>query len=353
MKIAIVTDIHIGARGDSQIFADFQEKFFLEVFFPYLDEHGINTVFDLGDTFDRRKYINYVSLQRGKHFLFDQLAQRDIDFHALIGNHDTYYTNTNGVNSMKLLLKEYPNFHLYEENAVELQLGSTKFLMLPWINKQNSETNFDIIKNSNADVVMGHLEVQGMEMMKGQVCSHGVDKGVFSHFENVYSGHFHHPSRYGNIEYLGAPYEMTWSDYKGSRGFHVFDTETREMIKIENPFRMFFKIDYDDEDMTVDDVVNYNTSDLKNTYIKVIVKNRTNAYIYDMFMNRLNDEGAADIKAIDDALNLESAGVDDILDETKDTKEILHSYIDSLDTNIDKGKIKNTIDALYQEALSL
>ena len=91
MKIAIVTDIHIGVRGDSKVFHEVQRKFFQEVFFPYIDEHGITTVFDLGDTFDRRKYINYASLQKGKEFLFDELAKRDIDFHALIGNHDTYY----------------------------------------------------------------------------------------------------------------------------------------------------------------------------------------------------------------------------------------------------------------------
>ena len=352
MKIAIVTDIHIGGRGDSSVFADFQEKFFLECFFPYIDEHGIDTVFDLGDTFDRRKYINYVSLSRGKHMLFDQLAQRNIDFHALIGNHDTYYTNVNEINSMKLLLQEYPNFNLYEDEAKEIGLGGTKFLMLPWINKGNSERNFEIIKNSDANVVMGHLEVIGMEMMKGILNSHGVNKDTFGHFENVYSGHFHHPSRYGNIEYLGAPYEMTWSDYQGSRGFHVFDTETREMIKIENPFRLFHKLEYDDEGMTIDDVAQLNTDVLNNTYVKVIVKNRTNAYIYDLFMNRLNDV-AVDVKAIDDALNLESAGVDDILDETKDTKEILHNYIDSLETTVSIKDIKDVIDELYQEALSI
>jgi len=353
MKIAIVTDIHIGARGDSRIFADFQRKFFLEVFFPYLDEHGITTVFDLGDTFDRRKYVNYLSLKRGREFLFDELAKRNIDFHALIGNHDTYYTNTNDVNSMKLLLSEYPSFNLYEDKAQHLQLGSTKFLMLPWISKENSEYNFDVIANSDADVVMAHLEMKGFEMMKGSVCSHGLDVGLFKGFENVYSGHFHHPSRYQNLEYLGAPYEMTWSDYGGSRGFHVFDTETREMVKVENPNRMFHKIDYDDEDMTIEDIAGLDTSMLKDTYIKVIIKNRTNAYLYDLFMSKLNDEGAADVKAVDDALNLEHVGVDEVLDETKDTKEILHNYIDSLETTIDKGKIKGTVDDLYLEALSL
>jgi len=68
MKIAIVTDMHIGVRGDSKVFADHQEKFFKECFFPYLDKHNIKTVFDLGDTFDRRKFINFVSLKRGKDF---------------------------------------------------------------------------------------------------------------------------------------------------------------------------------------------------------------------------------------------------------------------------------------------
>jgi DNA repair exonuclease SbcCD nuclease subunit len=353
MKIAIVTDIHIGARGDSRVFHEVQRKFFQEVFFPYIDEHGITTVFDLGDTFDRRKYINYVSLQRGKEFLFDELAKRNIDFHALIGNHDTYYSNMNDVNSMDLLLKEYPSFKLYQDKAEHLTLGSTKFLMLPWISKENAEYNMKMVQESDANIIMGHLEVKGFEMMKGSLCTHGLDMSVFKNFESVYSGHFHHPSRYGNVEYLGAPYEMTWSDYNGARGFHVFDTETREMKKILNPYRVFFKVDYDDESWTIDDVASFDVDRYKDTFVKVIVKNRTNAYLYDMFMNRLSECGAVDVKAIDDNLNLESAGVDEILDETKDTTEILHNYIDSLDTSVEKSKIKRVVDELYSEALSL
>jgi DNA repair exonuclease SbcCD nuclease subunit len=353
MKIAIVTDIHIGARGDSRVFHEVQRKFFQEVFFPYLDENGITTVFDLGDTFDRRKYINYVSLQRGKEFLFDELAKRKIDFHALIGNHDTYYSNVNDVNSMNLLLQEYPTFKLYQDLGEHLTLGSTKFLMLPWISKENAEKNLQIVAESDANILMGHLEVKGFEMMKGALCTHGLDINVFKSFESAFSGHFHHPSRYGNVEYLGSPYEMTWSDYGGSRGFHVFDTETREIVKIENPNRVFFKIDYDDEEWTVEDVANFDVDRYKDTFVKVIVKNRINAYLYDLFMSRLSECGAVDVKAIDDNLNLETAGVDEILDETKDTTEILHNYIDSLDTTIERHKIKTLVDELYNEALSL
>ena len=353
MKIAIVTDIHIGARGDSRVFHEVQRKFFQEVFFKYIDEHDIKVVFDLGDTFDRRKYINYVSLQKGKEFLFDELAKRNLEFHALIGNHDTYYSNMNDVNSMDLLLQEYPNFKLYQDKGEHLILGSTKFLMLPWISKENANENLKIVADSDANILMGHLEVKGFEMMKGALCTHGLEMDVFKQFESAYSGHFHHPSRYGNVEYLGAPYEMNWSDYGGSRGFHVFDTETREMLKIENPNRVFFKIDYDDQNWSIDDVANMDVDKYKDTFIKVIVKNRTNAYLYDLFMSRLSESGAVDVKAIDDNLNLESAGVDEILDETKDTTEILHNYIDSLETNIEKIKIKRIVNDLYNEALSL
>lgn len=350
MKIAIITDMHIGVRGDSKVFLDHQEKFFKEVFFPYIDEHNIKTILDLGDTFDRRKYVNYVTLDRGKKFFFDEIQKRNIEYHAIVGNHSVYYTNTNEINSMNLLLQEYTNFNIYRDEPVELTFGSTNVIMVPWITKTNSDLALEAIRNSRAHICMGHFAIQGFEMMKGAINDHGLERNVFDHYEQVYSGHFHHPSQYGNIIYLGAPYEMTWSDYDGKRGFRILDTETRELEWILNPFQIYHKIDYDDTDMTIDDIAHLNTDHIKNTYIKVIVKNRTNPYIYDLFINRLTDAGAADVKAIEDSLNLESEGVEEILDETKDTKEILHTYIESLDTKVDKSMIKNVIDDLYIEA---
>ena len=353
MKIAFINDNHFGCRGDSKIFLDHQEKFFAEVFFPYLDDNKITTVMDLGDTFDRRKYINYVTLKRAKEFFFSQLASRNIEYHAVVGNHSVYFTNTNEVNSMSLLLQEYDNFHIYDREPVELTFGSTKFMMVPWITKDNREECHAAISSSDANILLGHFEIEGFEMMKGMLCDHGLKKDIFSGFEAVYSGHFHHPSEYSNIKYLGAQYEMTWTDYNGRRGFHVFDTETRDIEFIKNPNRIFHKIEYDDENMTIEDIANINTDVLKNTYVKVIVKNRTNGYLYDTFLNKIADSGAADVKSIDDTLNLESSGVDEILDETQETKDILHAYIDSIETTVEKKKIKKVIDELYVEAMNL
>tara|TARA_B110000977_G_scaffold63836_1_gene86799 strand:+ start:3418 stop:4482 length:1065 start_codon:yes stop_codon:yes gene_type:complete len=350
MKIAIITDMHLGVRGDAKVFLDHQEKFFLEVFFPYIDEHNIKTILDLGDTFDRRKYVNYVTLDRAKKFFFDQIAKRNIEYHAIVGNHSVYYTNTNEINSMNLLLQEYSNFNIYKDKPVELTFGSTNVIMVPWLTKNNMESSLETVKNSKADICMGHFAIQGFEMLKGAINDHGLTKDIFKHFESVYSGHFHHPSVYNNITYLGAPYEMTWSDYGGKRGFRILDTETRDLAWVLNPFQIYHKIEYDDQDMTIDDIANLDLTNIADAYIKVIVKNRNNSYIYDLFLNKLSDAGAADVKSIEDSLNLEEAGVDEILDETKDTKEILHSYIESIDTKVDKVAITTLIDELYIEA---
>jgi len=130
MKVAIITDQHFGARNDSIAFLDFYQKFYDNTFFPVIDASGIDTVLILGDTFDRRKYVNFYSLQRAKQMFFDRLEERGIRVHMLAGNHDTYYKNTNDVNSPDLLLTEYGNIDVIDspENIV---IDGTKICMMP------------------------------------------------------------------------------------------------------------------------------------------------------------------------------------------------------------------------------
>jgi DNA repair exonuclease SbcCD nuclease subunit len=307
----------------------------------------------LGDVFDRRKYINFTTLKECKEFFFQNLREQKITMHAIVGNHDTTYTTTNSVNSLSLLLAEYENIHVYETEPVELKFDSTNILMCPWLIKDTNEHSMKIMKESSAHILCGHFGLKGFEMMRGIISDHGIDHKDFGHFEMVLSGHYHHPSAYGNIHYLGAQYEMNWSDYQGKRGFYLLDTETRELTFINNPYKMHHKIDYDDADLTLDEVANIDTSVLVDCYVKVLVKNRTNPYLYDMFLDRLNECGAADVKTVEDSLNLGSVTVDEMLEETKDTKDILHSYIDNVDTKLDKTKIKLVIDELYAEAINL
>ena len=345
--------VTFGVRSDSKTFLEHQAKFFGEMFFPYLEQNNIDTIIHLGDIFDRRKYINFYTLKRSKEFFFDELKKRNIEMHAILGNHDTFFTTTNEVNSVALLLTEYDNIHIYEDEVIHLDFGSTKFALCPWLTKENTEKNLSLLKNSSAQILCGHFDMKGFEMMKGIVSDHGLDYKTFDHFEAVYSGHYHHQSQYGNVKYLGAQYEMNWSDYGCKKGFHIIDTETRELTFVENDNRIYHKINYDDVDLAIDDIASLDTSALKDCYVKIVVKNRTNPYLYDLFLNRLNECGAADIKTVEDNLNLSESGVEEMLEEAKDTKDILHSYIDAVETTIDKTKIKKVVDQLYLEALNL
>jgi DNA repair exonuclease SbcCD nuclease subunit len=353
MKIALLNDTHLGIKSDSRIFLEHQRVFFHEVFFPYCRSNEITTIIHLGDVFDRRKFINFYTLDFAKRMLFDVLQAENMIMHTILGNHDTTFTTTNDINSVSLLLREYKNIHIYEKEPVELNFDDVKFLLVPWITRDNETICIEKMKTSNASICCGHFEIKGFELMRGISNEHGFDHSFFSSFEEVYSGHFHHPSQYGNIRYLGAQYEMTWSDYNERRGFHVFDTKTKQLTLIENPNKIFHKLEYDDLDLTLDEIANLDLSALKNCYVKVLVRNRTNTYLYDLFLNRLNDSGAADVKTVEDHLHLDRLSTDELLDETKSTKDILHMYIDNVDTKLDRSRIKAVIDSLYTEAMSL
>ena len=110
MKIALITDTHFGGKNDNLSFSTFQRRFYEGTFFPILDREGVSTVLHLGDTFDRRKYTNFLSLKLAKEMFFDPIRDRGLDLHVLLGNHDCYYKTTNEVNSMSLTCSEY-NFH--------------------------------------------------------------------------------------------------------------------------------------------------------------------------------------------------------------------------------------------------
>lgn len=354
MKVAIITDTHIGTRSDSKIFLDHQQIFFQTQFFPYLDEHGIDTVLHLGDVFDRRKYINFYTFKQAKDFFFDPLKEKNIKMHVILGNHDEFFVNTSEVNSVSLLLDAYDNINIYETEPVELTLGSLRILMCPWLTKTNTEAALKIIKNSTANILCGHFDIKGFELLRGVVSDHGFDAKTFAHFESVWSGHYHHQSQHGNIKYLGTPYEMTWADYDTRKGFHVLDTETRELTFIENPDSIFHKLTYDDLDLTMDELANLDVSKLANCYVKVLVKTRTNPYLYDIFLGKLNDAGAADIKTIEETSSgLSDIGLEELTEDIKDTKDILHTYIDQLETRLNKTKLKRVVDGLYHEAMKL
>jgi DNA repair exonuclease SbcCD nuclease subunit len=293
MKIALITDTHFGARSDSIPFDNFFRKFYDNVFFPTLEQKNIDCVIHLGDVFDRRKYINFNTLKSSREYFFDRLANYDV--YMLAGNHDTYFKNTNDVNSPDLLLKDY-EFNVIDRPTT-IYVGGQTILMMPWICTDNYAECMDAIKSSTARTLFGHLELAGFVMHKGQQNEEGMDPKTFDKFDLVCSGHFHHRSRSKNIVYLGNPYELTWNDFEDPRGFHIFDTETLELEFIENPFKMFEKILYDDTKVQYDGIETESYAD-KN--VKLVVVNKTDFGAYDRFVDRLYKRNLLELKIIED-----------------------------------------------------
>lgn len=354
MKVAIITDQHFGARNDSPNFLDFYQKFYDNVFFPKLDELGIDTVLILGDTFDRRKYVNFYTLKKTKEIFFDKLFDKKIRVEMLAGNHDTYFKNTNDVNSVDLLLREYNNVNVIDSPRT-ISVDGVPILMMPWICPENYQESMDNIKETNAEICMGHFEIEGFAMYRGMESHEGLPINTFDKFDLVFSGHYHHKSSSGSIHYLGNPYELTWSDYNDQRGFHIFDLSTRELEFVKNPYSIFYKITYDDKVESITEISSKDLSLYKDTYVKVVVVNKSNPYLFDLFMSNLYKVNPIDVSIIDDNLeHMNSELTEDIVSEAEDTLTILNKYVDSVKPDdIDSGKLKNILKELYVEALNL
>ena len=340
MKVAILTDTHYGARKGSKHLHDYFEKFYSDIFFPSLEEHKIDTVVHMGDIFDSRKSIDLQSLEWSKRVVFDPLKKYKV--YAITGNHDCYYKNTNDVNSPELLLKDYSNIKLYSKVS-EIKLGKLKVLMLPWINSENYDESLKHIKKTTSKVVMGHLELNGFRATRGHMMETGMDVNIFDKFEKVFSGHFHTRSEDGKIFYLGNPYEMFWNDVNDPRGFTIFDTETLTHTPIDNPYKLFYNIYYEDTNYKL-----FNATEYENKIVKVIVRKKTKVKDFDKFIDKLYSVGVQDLKIIENFDIQENENFD--IDEEENTLSILNRYIDESEFNYDKNVIKGIFEDLYRQA---
>ena len=345
-KIALVTDTHFGARSDSIPFDNFFRRFYDETFFPEIDKRGIKTILHLGDCFDRRKYINFNTLSSCRNYFFDEIKKRNIELHMIVGNHDTFFKNTNDVNSPRLLLKDYEFNVIDTPSKLEFDDGS-KIFMMPWICTDNYNQSMEAIKTTDAQVLFGHFEIAGFQMYKGHENDEGFDPKIFEKFDLVCSGHFHHRSSNGNINYLGNPYELTWADFEDPRGFHIFDTSERSLEFIQNPFTIFSKVYYDDEKV---DPSTVDISQYANQHIKLIVVNKKDYYKFDQFIERLYKVNPLELKIIEDLSEFEADAMGDQEVDLEDTVTLLSQYVDSLETEADKDRIKTLMKTLYVEA---
>ena len=343
MKICLLTDTHWGCRNDNQYFYDFQKKFLDNIFFPYLKKEGIEQIVHLGDLVDNRRHINIQTAKRLREDFIEPLENNNIEMDIIVGNHDVYYKNTNVVNALdELGLDTYENIHVFRHHPHEASYG----LLVPWISSYNREESLNMIKNSKSKYCFGHFELKGFEIGKGRISNVGLDitNGIFNNFTNVFSGHYHTRSRNSNICYIGSCFPFTWADYGDYRGFAVLDTETEKIKFIKNPYNIFSRIEYDE-----DNLIAFDRSIIENTYCRVKVIKKESQSNFNDFISKIQDIGVIDLIIDDFPVKID---ISETAGETDNTIDFFRRAIDDIEFE-NKNSVKELTEKIYQEALEV
>lgn len=350
MLVAILNDTHCGIRNSSDIFIDYQERFYEEVFFPYLNENGIKNVLHLGDYYEHRRFINFKALNSNRKVFLERLRKDGITMDIIPGNHDVYYKNTNKLNSLKELLGHYMNEVNIIMDPSVIEYGDLRVGLVPWITQDNEVECNEFLKNCKADVIGGHFELNGFDMLRGVPCTHGMSTENLERFELVLSGHYHCKSSQGNIHYLGSQMEFFWNDAHDDKFFHVLDTETRELTAVHNPLTLFEKIYYDDSDKVYE---YFDVSKLDSKFVKVVVLKKTDVFSFERFLDRIQQREIYGLQIQENFSEFLGENVDDEGIEVEDTTSLLGSYVDNVETVLDKERIKTQVLELMTEAQTM
>jgi DNA repair exonuclease SbcCD nuclease subunit len=343
LKVAFITDQHFGVRANSDIFMENYRCFYRDVFFPTLKKMGIKRIVGMGDFWENRVGVTWKTLKLAREIFFDPMAEAGIEYVAIYGNHDVTFRNTNDVNGMDFLGDLYENVKIIKDYAV-MNLDGVKFGLIGWINKENLAESMEWLNTVDADFIAGHFEINDFEMTKGHVATHGFERDTFKRFDHVYSGHFHVRGTIGNITYLSNPSQTSWGDHGLEKGFHVFDSKTRKMEPVNNPFDMYKEIEWGAHDAKPEDFAG------KYGRINIRSFEDFSRAELDLFVNAAQ-EHAIQMQVVE--YMVEQDGVVVEADEVPGIWGIIDGYIEEAvgaKDGIDTGTLKKQFRELYTDA---
>lgn len=316
MKIGMIGDGHIGARGGNPHVRQFIANYFRNYLFPKFKELGISHYIQSGDITDKRSSISAFDMD----YLLSDFIPLHIEYgmtaDILTGNHDIALRDSNRISWANIISRLSEGFIESYQSPKDITIGNepgqdVKICMLPWINTENYEETLKHIEASDATIAIGHLELSGFPMYRNSICDESpFELPNLNKFEKVISGHFHTASTAGNVQYLGTPYHLTWQDFPDLRGFYVYDTITKQLEFYPNPEELtLFKVfEYSWEACEADSALRVKVKEpsylesefgLKGSIVKVIVKDRGNAKHYADFCNALRRCDLVDYNVID------------------------------------------------------
>jgi hypothetical protein len=126
---------------------------------------------------------------------------------------------------------------------------------------------------------------------------------------------------------------------------------------IPNPYTMFARLVYDDLDKPKSWITELATkiaapdSPYYDAYVKVVVKNKTQAFWFDVVMDTLAKVNALDVMIVDDIQSSDRDGVE-MPSTDIDTLTLMQEYVDGLSISCDKYELQSYLNRLYHEAVT-
>jgi DNA repair exonuclease SbcCD nuclease subunit len=332
-RIFLLSDLHFGVRANSIEWLENQESFFRKFYIPYLKanvQKG-DILFILGDWFDNRQLLDIYVMNISIDIIIDLADILPVYF--LTGNHDVYKKYDTDVNSI-VAFRYIPNVFIYEKPAI-ITNGTSKILILPWIDDKNIEENY--VRANKCDYVFTHVNLAGFKFDNGKDirAAFAADFTQFNNIKRLFSGHIHKRQEMGNFIYLGSPYHTKRSDIGNIKGLYLFDPDKNEFSFTINDFSPIF------QRIMLEGILELSLNDtlklLSNNYTDIIVPDKyIHLFNLTKFIDILKDCNYKKIETIGERKKIE----DELLDalngvETKDILTLLEMSIQDLGHHIE------------------
>jgi DNA repair exonuclease SbcCD nuclease subunit len=354
--IATITDTHCGARSSSSIFRDYMKWWYETYFFPTLKTKDVETILHLGDFFDNRNSISLSDIDFVVNWFAKKLVEGNHKFIITLGNHDVAFKNTNKIHSLTMLKAAAPDNVIVIDEPVLMTLDGQRYALIPWINSSNYDSTMEFlagISDKASTIVAGHFEIAGAKMYaNSSVCEHGLNAELFNEFKELWSGHFHHKSKMGNIKYLGSPFHLNWQDYDDERGFHLFDSSTGNLEYVENETCLFRQVAFDEAIFKAMKDDEYKEL-FEGMFVRLVIDDEYSKVVLMDTISKINRVKPHDLQVINNHIVKKDDAKDDSADTedrtSKTTDEYILTYIEERE-EYNTDSIKNMMADLYKRA---
>jgi DNA repair exonuclease SbcCD nuclease subunit len=215
-KIGMFTDIHFGARNNSDLH-NLDNLEYIDWFIGMCKKEKVDCIAFLGDFFENRNAINVRTMKHATEAC-RRLNAVGVPIIWIVGNHDLYHRANRTIFSTDMF-SDLANFLVVSE-----PMKITKDIFAaPYLFKDEYPT---LVKDINSyPYVMGHFEFRDFVVTGAdRKMEHGPDADDFSKPKHIFSGHFHKRQANKNIIYIGNTFPTNFGDAGDKeRGCCMFD----------------------------------------------------------------------------------------------------------------------------------